>query len=314
MSQVVVFRDFPLDRNVVARIIYKDRPHWVTPAGVQILPHTVTELQRFVNDYTAFLRTSTVGFFRIDAHVTYDSIAILEVNAAFVDGWGTALNLARAAGIKRPNLTHMFPEHFTLDDLAYLPELHLLITELNGEHLICRDSDCDRHTHYVYGRRNNAQGNTFVLPHRGVEFDDKRHLARFADTWQSKTVHIPTFYTYEGGVAWQDVPDDVYLKFAVKDGPNAQRARFSVLRGKPSGKARFLRSCYEHGELIAQARVDGAGLGGQPYKAVSEDSSSGNPRLQLVILAHGTALVGYVQYAYGNIITDDSLHGPLAFG
>ena len=306
----VEFAEFPLDTTKVAPVIYRewtklgpthwdyvDQRHRVTPKGVIVSREATRELEQLLFRYTEFIGEPG-RYCRADVLVTPDSLAVLEVNMAYVDGWGTALNLSRAAGIQvwQPP----FANCFTLDKPAYLPELELLLRELGGDrhiddnHRQCRGGVC------VYGQRN-------------PEIDDKRLLARFAPNWHGELVTIPTFYMAETGTSWIDIPQDVYLKYVDKFGTEAMSARFSVRRGKPSGKARSLRASYEQGRMIAQARVHSLGMGGQTASPFGSDQP--NPGLQLVVLAvDRDYLVGYAQYAHGDIITDNSLHGPLALG
>lgn len=308
---VVEFVEFPLNTTVVAPVIYRewkklgptssgyvDQPHRVTPQGVRISREAARELGQLLYNYSRFI-DEPGRYCRADVLVTPNALMVLEVNMAYIDGWGTALNLSRAAGIKvwPPS----FARCFLLDAPAYQPELELLLQELGGKHRICQQHDTCDGPACAYGLRNPA-------------IDNKRHLARFAPYWHGELVKIPTFYTEESGTSWADVPTDVYLKFTDKFGPYAQAARVSVLRGKPGGKARFLRHAYEQGGLIAQARVEALGRGGKPYAAPGA-AEEPNPGLQLVVMAAGPhELMGYVQYAFGDIITDDSVHGPLQLG
>jgi hypothetical protein len=221
-------------------------------------------------------------------------LAVVEIGRSFPDGWGAALNLSRAAGIDiKP--TPDFPGRFVLQDEAYRAELELLIAELGSGRIIADSEPVEGGSAFVYG-------------YTDPELDDKRILAEFARGWSGGPVVIPQFYTPED-TAWADIPEGVYLKFVDKQGPEAQRARFSVLRGKPEGKARFLRQCYEAGKLIAQQEIEGIGMKGEPYMPAGQEGE--NPRAQVILLSQGAPITGYVQYSDKAIINDDSVRGPL---
>jgi hypothetical protein len=306
----VEFVEFPLDTTVVAPVIYRewtqkgpthwdyvDQSHRTTPKGVRVSREAARELGQLLYRYSEFIGEPG-RYCRADVLVTPDALMVLEVNMAYVDGWGTALNLSRAAGIQV--WPPVFADCFTLDKPAYQPELELLMREIGGNRRICEDHRRCEGGICVYGARNPA-------------IDNKLHLARFAPSWHGELVQIPRFYTAESGTSWEDVPQDVYLKYVDKFGPEATAARFSVRRGKPSGKARSLRRSYEQNLMIAQTQVSSLGAGGQPISPIG--SAKPVPGLQLVVMAANLHdMAGYVQYAYGDIITDDSQHGPLQLG
>ena len=161
----IQFHDFPMDRSQVAPCIYKNLSHQTTNTGI-VLNHTIIkELRRFLLEYLQSLAKtfSSYHFYcRIDAYFDENSITILEVNTAFVDGWGTALNLSRTCGIKiNPDLL-FFPKFFSYCSCDYLPELQLLVDELRylgkDEHTIASQYDYDKFRIdnikpvYLYGR------------------------------------------------------------------------------------------------------------------------------------------------------------------
>lgn len=152
---------------------------------------------------------------------------------------------------------------------------------------------------YVYGRLN---GSPEVWPENGLVLDNKLNLARFSSHWRGELIATPPTYTFED-TDWAEVPEDVFLKFVDKSGPESVRAGFSVKPRKPRGKSPFLRRCYNEGSLIAQQRIDG----------VKIQMDSHVRRAQLVALSNAKMITGYVQYGFGDIINDNSLHGPLIF-
>ncbi len=304
--KMITLQAFDMDRSVVAPCIYEGARHRVSERGVSLASPLVEELRRMLRAYNKFLKVRE-PYYRIDAYFDQDSLSILEINAAFVDGWGTALNLARASNIPIDPNKLRFPFSFATVEEAYLPELELFVRELEGHRGersdICnfRDWAWADDEIYVYGRvpYDETLG---VLPRDGLRLDDKRNLARFEqerlDALGGKRVRIPRHYM-ASTTPWEAVPSDVVLKFCNKDGPEARQARQSVIIGKPQGKAKFLRGCYEQGSLIAQTFVP-------PFVDYGDNT-------QIVILAIGDEPVtGYVQYSAKQIINDNSVHGPLA--
>lgn len=297
-------KEFTFDPNVeLARTIYRGAYHQVTNLGVGISAEATAELRRFMREYATFLGADK-PFFRLDVYMAGRKLWVLEVNTAFVDGWGTALNLSRAAGLPVATDLLWFPKHFCLLDEAYRPELELLVSELGvagkENHHICEDwkTVAKNEDVYAYGR---TQGHN-IWPKRGVELDNKMNLQRFRVRWHSELIAIPRMFTPSDTV-WADVPSTAFLKFTDKSGSESQRARFSVKAGKPAGSSPFLKRCYNDGTLIAQERIDGR-----------KTWLNGHDRqIQLVVLGNTHMLTGYVQYGLGSIVNDNSIHGPLAF-
>jgi hypothetical protein len=246
---------------------------------------------------------------RLDVYPDEDKLAVLEVNTAFVDGWGTALNLNRATG-EVLDTTGVFPDRFGLMEERYRPELALLLGELavrgqrgtSLEEWSEQEEAAQETPIYVYGRRQDET--PLVLPRDGLKLDNKLILACFSPYWEGDFVEIPETFAQGTGTPWDEVPADVYLKFIDKSSPEAARARASVIRGKPSGKAPFLRRAYTDDKLIAQRIVP---------QYIEETGEMGQRAAQLVVLAKGDFLTGYVQYGLGTLINDDSIHGPLRF-
>src|SRR5690606_20317646 len=98
--------------------------------GVVLSAKVKAELERFLEEYNAFLKVEQAPYYRIDAYFDQNTLWVLEVNAAFVDGWGTALNLSRASWISLDPKAMVFPKLFATVEEEYLPELQLLIDEL----------------------------------------------------------------------------------------------------------------------------------------------------------------------------------------
>lgn len=217
-----------------------------------------------------------------------------------------ALNLSRAVGSK-PNLDSVFPDYFALRESEdYLPELELLMQELQiaGKEPVYVDTvpQYPGEEVYVYGRDNYES--TRILPRSGLVLDNKRWLTDFSAIWEGQMVQTPAAYSAELGDEWADIPSDVYIKFSDKSSSESAKARFSVQRGKPEGKSPFLKKCFREGLLIAQKQVE-------PFFENIDDEPQA---VQLVVLAKGKFLTGYVQYSRSSyIINDNSIHGPLIF-
>ncbi len=313
-----LFRQFPTVPGVeVAPVVYRTEqgglPHRTTDQGLVIGAEASRELRTFVQAYAGMMRASEPQFWRLDVYPYEDRLVVLEVNAAFVDGWGVALNLARAAGIEVAAGQIGFPRSFGVSGAMgwhCLPELELLVSELSarglGQHKIDSfDGQTGSGPTYVYGRQPDPQkwpGR--VWPIDGRSRDNKLHLARFSRAWRSRLVTTPECFT-AADTAWQDVPAAVYLKVADKDDREVlQRVKFSVRAGKPSGKAPFLRQCYNASRLIGQLAV--------PPRSVT--LNGWEQFAQLVVLTNGQVITGYVQYSgQSNIINDNSVHGPAQF-
>ncbi|OGG37989.1 hypothetical protein A2116_02330 [Candidatus Jorgensenbacteria bacterium GWA1_49_17] len=296
------FVDFEMDESVVAPVIYDEVPHQATNRGVVLPPEVRVEIGCFLSRFNNFLTVERPPYYRIDAYFDENSLWILELNASFVDGWGVALNLARAAGIAIDPKALVFPNQFAVRDAVYRPELELFVRELavlglTGRSILGPDRN-DGELTYVYGRVG-SKDQLCTLPYDGLRLDDKLNLGLFARQWDGELVRVPRHYVsrFED---WEEVPQETVLKFCDKGSAECERAGQSVIFGKPNGKARFLKRCYREERLIAQDFV----------KPARQGSSS----CQLVILAIGDEPVaGYVQYSWGwrRIINDDSTHGPL---
>lgn len=296
------FRTFRMQAHWVAPNIYGDMQHHTTNLGC-VIPKTIRrELESLLKQFNQLVGARRTPYYRIDAYFDPRDglITILEINASFVDGWGTALNLARAAGIRVPSESLTFPNRLATTDWVYLPELQLFRDELrelgHDGHSIVEWTYDDSQPIYVYGRVREVYDNVF--PYDGLRLDNKLNLAQLSRRWQGRYVHIPRHFV-SGKSNWDDIPGDAVLKFCNKNSIACQRARWSVCFGKPKGKAPFLRQCYREESLLAQEHITPA-------------SDGGIHNCQLVIMAIGNkVMTGYVQFSPKRLINDNSTHGPL---
>jgi hypothetical protein len=295
----IQFVERTLDEAVIAGCIYRDFPHQTTSQGVALSQKVRPELETFLSEYNSFIG-AVFPYYRIDAFFDQDTLWILEVNAAFVDGWGTALNLTRASGGKVNCERLTFPQHLATVEEDYLPELRLLVAELAAQglidHQIIDYVRTDDEPVYLYGRVD-TYGSQQVFPLDGLRLDNKVNLALFSREWRGNSVQVPQHYL-QRFQTWQEIPTQVVLKFCDKNSRECQQARTSVFINKPEGKAKFLKQCYESEVLLAQQYIPPA------------VHPLGNA--QLILLTAGNAPVtGYVQYSQKPIINDNSIHGPL---
>jgi hypothetical protein len=296
----IKFSDFNMDQSIVAPIIYDKNRHFTTNRGVVISHEIRQELKRFLSDFNIAVGTEQTPYYRIDAYFNEDALWLIEINASFVDGWGTALNLARASGINVNPRLLAFPKKFASKSRLYLPELELFVLEL--AHLGLHDYEiCDLIHHdidpiYVYGRVG-TKNEPHILPYDGLRLDNKLNLGVFSREWTSNLVKIPRHYISRFD-SWENIPQEVVLKFCDKGSEECQRAGHSVLFNKPPGKAPFIKRCYNNETLIAQDVI----------QAAKQDENN----CQLIIFAIGNEpITGYVQYSRNRIINDNSTHGPL---
>lgn len=288
-----------MDQARVAPVIYGTQPHRTTSKGIRLSGEVRQELRRFLSEFNASVDSERPPYYRLDAYFDQERLWVLEINASFVDGWGTALNLARASGIGVDPTRLVFPKRFATIDPIYRPELMLFVEELAALGLdgrtICSSGETVEPI-YVYGRVG-SKDQPQILPYDGLRLDSKLNLGLFSRTWTGDRVKTPRHYVSRFD-PWEAVPEDIVLKFANKDSPACQRARQSVVFGKPPGKAPFLKRCYRDEALLAQEYV----------RPMRED----NQNCQLVIMAIGDEpITGYIQYHWNRVINDASTHGPL---
>jgi hypothetical protein len=108
----IKFCNFDMDPSIVAPVIYGKNPHQTTSRGIELSQGVSDELRRFLSGFSASAGVEQTPYYRIDAYFDEDTLWILEINASFVDGWGTALNLARASGIQINHGRLIFPDQF----------------------------------------------------------------------------------------------------------------------------------------------------------------------------------------------------------
>ncbi len=301
----IKFCNFDLDKSIVAPVIYGNNPHQTTNRGIELSQEMSEELRRFLAGFSASADVEQTPYYRIDAYFDEDTLWILEINASFVDGWGIALNLARASGIQVDPSRLIFPEQFATKAVVYLPELELFADELVAlnlqKRIVCYwplNGSTSKPT-YVYGRVGMKE-EPLILPYDGLRLDNKLNLGQFSQMWDGKLVRTPKHYLSRLQ-PWDEVPKDVVLKFCDKNSPECEQAKQSVLFGKPLGKAPFIKRCYNAGVLLGQEVI----------KPTKENGKN----CQLIILAIGDEpITGYVQYGWGQIINDNSVHGPLRIG
>ncbi len=294
-----------MDQSIVAPVIYGNYPHQTTSCGIELSQEVREELGRFMSGFNASVGIEQTPYYRIDAYFNEDTLWILEVNASFVDGWGTALNLARASGIQIDSSRLNFPDQFAAKEDVYLPELELFANELAAlglaKRTVCNwplNKSPSKPT-YVYGRVG-TKDKPFILPYDGLRLDNKLNLGQFSQTWDGTRVRTPKHYMSRFHT-WEEVPKDVVLKFCDKNSPECEQARQSVLFGKPLGKAPFIKKCYNAETLLGQEMI-------QPTKEYGRNC-------QIIIFVVGDEpITGYVQHSWGQIINDNSVHGPLRIG
>lgn len=252
-----------LDRAIVAPSIYGDFPHLVTDLSLVIEGEVKTELGRFIREYAAFLGAED-KYFRIDLYFDGDRVYVIEVNVEVADGWGVALNLLRAAGRELCERTTLPSVFSTFPDDPRVTEFKLAVNEFA-----------------ILGATSSIE----VLPVRTFDpLDNKLHLARFSDVWIGERLRIPRLY-WNGNAAWEDVPQDVYLKFADKFCAEAIRSRYSAKPRSELGKAKQMKQLFAEGNAIAQERVN-------------PSLTACGKQVQAVAMCSGSQVVtGYIQVA-----------------
>lgn len=289
---------FHLDESILAKTIYKGYPHKTTATGLLLGEEVREELRAFLRQ---FLQCSGYPeddlYFRIDAFIGEEGLYIIEINVELQDGWGVALNLLRASGnelfIPYGAISRL-PTVFQNYGNGYRTEFELACEELALLGFEKRPIVQDMPSYLAPG--------TPVYPPKH-ELDSKIYLARFAPQWDGESVIVPRMFCVET-TPWDAVPEDVIFKFCRKYGPEARKARYSVLDRSKAGKAKFIRRCYNAGTLVAQKRVSPLTL---------DDGSV----TQAVILCVGPQpATGYLQVSpAGTMVINDKTAkaGPLLF-
>ncbi len=261
-----------VDRTIVAQSIYGDYPHLVADISLCIENDIKNELGRFVQEYSAFLNAQE-KYFRIDLYFDGNYVYVIEVNVEVADGWGVALNLLRAVG-STPRECRALPKVFpTFSGDPRETEFRLAIDEF---------------------ARLGVNSVVEVLPGRTFDpLDNKLHLARFTHAWVGQRVLIPRVYWKESTI-WDDVPHDVYLKFADKFCLEAIKSRYSAKPRVELGKAKQMKLLYGEGRVIAQDRID------------SMRTTCGKQVQAVVMCTASEVVTGYIQIApQGRTVIND---------
>ncbi len=295
-EKMISVKELCLNLDVLAITVYKDFSHKTTSTGVLISEKIREELIFFLKQFQKKTEYQFEDlFFRIDAFIGKGFINIIEINVELQDGWGVSLNLLRAADIKLPLYPNLrMPKIFIDYHNGYRPEFELACRELQ---LLGLSAKIISATEYEDDPKP-----IYPLKH---DLDSKIHLARFSveEQWSNQYIKIPRMY-YSKITPWDELPEDIVFKFCNKYGPEAIRARYSVIKRKDAGKAKFVKECYEKGSLIAQDRIEPLTL---------EDGSV----TQVVIMCAGSQPVtGYLQVSPPQtiIINDKTAKaGPLLF-
>ena len=310
-AKMIKLQSFQLKASELASCIYDAQPHQVSPIGLRIDLKIKNELELFLSRFINSCNVSEDGvYLRTDAFFCPETglIEIIEVNAHFVDGWGIALNLQRAAGIKNLLNGTSFPPFWTTSQSIYQPELELACQELtllghpakpiNWQSALANSTD----QIYWYGRFDRYIKHPQVVPANGPLIDDKKQLAIFSDQWQGDRVTVPECFWPEK-TSWSGLHEDIIFKFRHKNGPEVKKARFSVQFKANAGRAKFIKKCFQQDLGIAQKVI-------KPFLM-----PDGSPT-QLIILSVGSKiLTAYMQIALPEtkIINDNSAHGPVVF-
>jgi len=288
LPESIKFCNFDMDQSIVAPVIYRNYSHMTTSKGVEIGTCIVGELSRLLTEFLKFHnRTERGTFIRVDAFLSEHGLNIIEFNVEVADGWGVALNLARACGrpVCLPVGTEL-PGEYIARSADYLPEYELAKREFS---LIGHDSIRIIETFHTREIKDTL--------------DNKLCLERFSRTWISDTVRIPKLYSVET-TRWEDVPDRVVFKFVEKYGYEALRARYSVIPREDIGKGKHVRRSYNASRAIAQDRIT-------PHTL-----DSGAVTQVIIMCSGSTPITGYLQVApKGEFIINDrtACKGPLLF-
>lgn len=300
---MIRFFNFALNKQLVAQEIFQGFVHQTTKQGVIINNLITKELTNLLKEFNQFVKAPHTPYYRIDAYFDSKNLYILEINAAFVDGWGTALNLSRASGIPTANELLRFPIQFHSAEANYLPELELFIAELKYCGIDTSLGMNWGEPTYIYGRNGHLYNSSTVFPQEGNRIDNKSNLAKFSQIWRGNSVHIPKHY-YSPSYTWEALPEEIVLKFCDKDSTECKKAGRSVYFGKSHKKSSYLLRCFTEGSLIGQELIT-------PKNRILDDCDTPF-NCQLIILAIGSdPLTGYTQYSPNKIINDNSIHGPL---
>lgn len=284
-------RNFPLDESLIARSIYKSEPHVTTTTGIVLSSHVRGYFESVLEGFIRHAQCPEDSYFRIDAFVEYGCLRIIEINAECQEGWGISLNLLHAAGgVLAHGCAAYLPEEIVAYSDAYLPEFELAASEARR---------------YSATIKIVPSAERPGVPSR-TQFDNKLYLARYSRIWHERSAltRVPLMYTVND-TPWDRIPHNVVFKRCTKYAPDGTALRQSVVRRADIGKGRFIRSCYEAEDAIAQDWIEPLAL-------------SNGSVTQVILMCKGARVVtGYLQVAPpGTFIINDrsAKKGPLVFG
>lgn len=337
-----------LRREIIPPSLWARRPYHVNSVGLEVPRVIKREAERFAQEFVDYYCSHASPpfsshhhgipwsgtYLRMDLFVdpSCESVALLEVNSRFVDGWGSSLNLTRAVGNYASNadaeqIKWRFPSSWFLpaNNMAYRAEFNLAMSELTlmgagglggvQEMKRWEYTSCEDVVTYLYADHHHAEAEVYYygwdrpgtqhlmwLPVYGYDLENKRLLAEFSWNWRSACFTIPRCYT--DPVSWEDIPkEQVIWKFCEKNSPDSMRASTNIVYPNELGKGKFVRQCYHRHSIIAQDIVPSLEAGGNIC--------------QLILLAaEGKVVTGYTLWAPSGtrVITDAYTHGPLIWG
>lgn len=306
MKEQIKFKEFNIDKNIIASNIYEGQTRQIDNIWIEISEELNSELTIFLDNYINFqwLKWKKT-FFRIDAYFDKNRLYILDMNASFVDWWGNALNFARAIWEKVDNLLiNNFPKKIKLQKEEYRPEFELCIRELNilffnnqinGYEYpdfkeVSEINTKDEET-YIYWDTNLVWKN--ILPYNWMAIDNKVNLANFSKCWKWDLVKVPDFIL-PTELNYSKLPNEVVLKIAWKEDIRPDW-RNKVFIWKPKKWWKM----WEEWRLVAQEKIN-------PTKNYRWENTQA-----IILSVWSNALVWYVQNSTRDIINDNSIQSPL---
>ena len=173
-----------INPKIVADSIYQWVKRESSDNGIELSSSITQELNLFLQQYSVFVWQRVDVYYRIDAYCNEDSFFILDINAAFVDGWGNALNFTRSVwqDVDRILLQN-FPENMYLQEQQYRPEFQLCIDKLQLLGIQTQEVQeiLQKDKIYVYGVMPKTEN---IYPFDGIRIDNKMNLALFAKQWK----------------------------------------------------------------------------------------------------------------------------------
>ena len=307
MNSIASLQGVILNESILADSIYGEHPHTIRAVCQFLEDEIKSGIECFLEQYSQFLGMDArvPSYFQIDSVIREGKVHIIEVNTQWLDGFGTGLNLARAAGYPVKSKNGLwFPTKWSCKNKNYLPEIRLAQAELslvNGndsyEIVPYESVSSASDPVFIYGIEKDLEAVHF--PRNGYSLDSKIHLAKFSRIWMannpSSKVIIPNMY-HKDEYPWDALPESVVLKLLNKFDQSDLRKKL----GRPVlfGKKSMCRKFYEDGSLIAQqmlAEVD---------------------TMSIIMCVGAIPITGYTQFRSLNerdrIINDNgSLKGPI---